>query len=56
LRSENSRQRARPGETIILEARVVGRLANLIQAQAAASVNGQTVLQAEMVLSGEKRT
>ena len=45
---------ARPGETIRLEARIVGRLANLIQAQATASVNGQTVLQAELVLSGEK--
>jgi 3-hydroxyacyl-[acyl-carrier-protein] dehydratase len=44
---------ARPGETIRLEARIVGRLANLIQAHATASVNGQTVLQAELVLSGE---
>jgi 3-hydroxyacyl-[acyl-carrier-protein] dehydratase len=44
---------ARPGETIRLDARLVGRLANLIQAQAAASVDGQTVLQAELVLSGE---
>ena len=45
---------ARPGETIRFEARVVGRLANLIQAQATASVNGQTVLQAELVLSGDE--
>ena len=44
---------ARPGETLRLEARIVGRLGNLIQAQATASVNGQTVLQAEVVLSGE---
>lgn len=43
---------ARPGEIIQLEARIVGRLGNLIQAQANASVNGQTVLQAELVLSG----
>ncbi len=43
---------ARPGETLRLEARVVGRLANLVQAQAAASVNGRIVLQAEVVLSG----
>ncbi|MBI3851306.1 MAG: beta-hydroxyacyl-ACP dehydratase [Verrucomicrobia bacterium] len=43
---------ARPGETIRLEARVVGRLANLVQAQATAIVNGQTVLQADLVLSG----
>ena len=45
---------ARPGETIRLEARITGRLGNLIQAQAIASVNGQTVLQAELVLSGEQ--
>lgn len=43
---------ARPGEVVRIEARVVGRLAHLIQAQATASVNGQTVLQAELVLSG----
>ena len=43
---------AHPGETIRLEARIVGRLANLIQAQTTASVNGQVVLQAELVLSG----
>ena len=45
---------ARPGETIRLEARIVGRLANLIQAQATATVNGQTMLQAELVLSGDE--
>ena len=44
---------AKPGEIIQLEARITGRLGNLVQAQAAASVNGQTVLQAELVLSGE---
>jgi len=44
---------ARPGEIILLEAKITGRLGNLVQAQAAASVNGQTVLQAELVLSGE---
>ena len=43
---------ARPGETIRLEARVTGRLGKLIQAQATASVNGQTVLRVELVLSG----
>lgn len=45
---------ARPGETIRLEARIVGRLTNLVQAQATATVNGQTVLQAEVVLSGDE--
>ena len=44
---------ARPGEVIRLEARVVGRLNNLVQAQALASVNGRLVLQAELTLSGD---
>ena len=44
---------ARPGEVIRLEARVTGRLGNLVQAQATASVAGQPVLQAELTLSGE---
>lgn len=43
---------ARPGEVIELTARVTGRLANLVQVQASATVNGQTVLQAELTLSG----
>ena len=43
---------ARPGEVVRLEARLTGRLGNLVQAQATASVNGQTVLQAELTLSG----
>lgn len=44
---------ARPGELIHLEARVTGRLGNLIQTQATASVAGKLVLQAELTLSGE---
>lgn len=44
---------ARPGEVVRLEARIVGRLGNLIQAQATASVKGQIVLQTELTLSGE---
>jgi len=44
---------ARPGQTIRLEARVTGRMANLVQATATASVGGKTVLQAELTLSGE---
>jgi 3-hydroxyacyl-[acyl-carrier-protein] dehydratase len=43
---------AKPGETIRLEARILNRLGNLIQAQVSASVNGQTVLQGELTLSG----
>ena len=46
---------AQPGEVIRLEARVTGRLGNLIQASATASVNGRVVLQAELTLSGEAR-
>ena len=44
---------ARPGEIVRIEARVTGRLGNLVQASATASVNGQLVLQAELTLSGE---
>ena len=44
---------ARPGEIIQLEARVMGRLGNLVQTQATATVDGQVVLQADLVLSGE---
>ena len=45
---------AKPREVIRLEARVTGRLANLVQAQATAMVNGALVLQAELTLSGER--
>jgi 3-hydroxyacyl-[acyl-carrier-protein] dehydratase len=44
---------ARPGEVIRLEATILGRLGNLIQAQANASVNDKVVMQAELTLSGE---
>lgn len=44
---------ARPGEVIRLEARLTGRLANLVQATAAAWVNDQLVLRADLTLSGE---
>jgi 3-hydroxyacyl-[acyl-carrier-protein] dehydratase len=45
---------ARPGETIRLEALILNRLANLIQAQVTASVNGQVVMRGELTLSGEQ--
>ena len=45
---------ARPGETINLEAQVIGRLANLIQTKATAKLMGQIILQAELVLSGNR--
>ena len=43
---------AKPGDVIRLEARLLRRLGNLIQAEATASVNGQVVLQGELTLSG----
>ena len=45
---------ARPGEVIYLEAKILNRLGNLIQAQVTAVVNGQNVMQGELTLSGEK--
>jgi len=45
---------ARPGEIIQVEAKILSRLGNLIQAQVVAKVNGQTVMQGELTLSGEK--
>ncbi len=44
---------ARPGDIIRLEAHIAGRLGNLIQARASASVGGVPVMQAELTLSGE---
>jgi 3-hydroxyacyl-[acyl-carrier-protein] dehydratase len=44
---------ARPGEAIQIEARILSRLGNLVQAQVSAVVNGQTVMQGEVTLSGE---
>jgi 3-hydroxyacyl-[acyl-carrier-protein] dehydratase len=43
---------AKPGETILLEAKITGRLGNLIQTQATARVSDQVVLTAELTLSG----
>jgi len=43
---------ARPSETILLEAKITGRLGNLVQAQATAKVGGGIVLTAELTLSG----
>lgn len=43
---------ARPGETLLLEATIAGRLGNLIQAQTYARVHGALVLTAEVTLSG----
>jgi len=45
---------ARPGELILLEARITGRLGNLIQATTQAAVAGNIVLTAELTLSGSQ--
>jgi 3-hydroxyacyl-[acyl-carrier-protein] dehydratase len=44
---------ARPGETIMLEAKISGRLGNLVQAQATAKVGEAIILTAELTLSGQ---
>ncbi|MFO1501939.1 MAG: 3-hydroxyacyl-ACP dehydratase FabZ family protein [Verrucomicrobiota bacterium] len=44
---------ARPGETLHFEARLLGTLGKLIQAQATASIGPRVVLQAELTLSEE---
>lgn len=53
LRNVKILDAAKPGEIILLEAHVTGRLGTLVQSQATASVQGRAVLQAELVLSGE---
>ena len=45
---------AKPGDVIQLEARITGRLGNLVQAEATARVAGEIVLTAELTLSGAK--
>jgi len=47
---------ARPGETIIFRASVSGRWENLVQATASAEVNGKTILDAVITLSGDATT
>ena len=43
---------ARPGETVLLEAALTGRLGHLVQAKGTASVAGVKMLSAELTLSG----
>ena len=45
---------AKPGEIILLEAKIIGRLGNLVQAQAMAKIGGEVILTAELTLSGAK--
>lgn len=47
---------ARPGETLRVEANLTGRLGNLVQAQVTARVGTETVLTAELTLSGAAST
>jgi 3-hydroxyacyl-[acyl-carrier-protein] dehydratase len=44
---------AAPGQTIQLAVTIVGQMANVMQASGTASVNGQVVLQADVVLAGD---
>lgn len=44
---------ARPGETIGLEAEILGRMAGLVQARGTARVGDRLILQVELTLSGE---
>jgi 3-hydroxyacyl-[acyl-carrier-protein] dehydratase len=44
---------ARPGDVIQLQARIIGRLGNLIQAAVHASVGDRQILAAELTLSGD---
>jgi 3-hydroxyacyl-[acyl-carrier-protein] dehydratase len=44
---------ALPGEVIRLEAKILNRMANLVQAEVNASVNGRPVMQGELTLSGD---
>jgi 3-hydroxymyristoyl/3-hydroxydecanoyl-(acyl carrier protein) dehydratase len=43
---------AKPGERLRIEARITGRLGNLVQTQATVSVKDQLVMQGELTLSG----
>jgi len=44
---------AKPGETILVRAEIVGRLGNLVQARATVRCGGQTILTADLALSGK---
>jgi len=47
---------AKPGDVLRLEAKITGRLGNLVQAQAQAWIAGETVLKAELTLTGARIT
>ena len=43
----------RPGEMILLEAEISGRLGNLVQARVTATLNGKVILEGSLTLSGD---
>lgn len=45
---------ARPGEIVELRAEITGRLENLVQAKGIATIGENTLMQAEITLSGER--
>jgi 3-hydroxyacyl-[acyl-carrier-protein] dehydratase len=47
---------AKPGEIIRIEAAVTGRLNNLVQVEVSAAVDGRTVMQGALTLSGDVRS
>ena len=53
LRGAKTFGTAKPGDSIRIEARVIGRLGSMVQAQATARVRGKIVLETELTLSGE---
>jgi 3-hydroxyacyl-[acyl-carrier-protein] dehydratase len=55
LRSIKILGSARPGETVFLEARLLGRLGELVQARVSARVNEVLVLEGDIVLTGTAR-
>jgi 3-hydroxyacyl-[acyl-carrier-protein] dehydratase len=52
LRNVKILGKAKPGEMISFEAKITGRLGNLVQAQATAKAANKTILTAELTLSG----
>jgi 3-hydroxyacyl-[acyl-carrier-protein] dehydratase len=56
LRSVKILGAARPGDVVRLEANVIGRLGNMIQAQARGRIGETLVLIAELTLSGDAPT
>lgn len=45
---------ARPGQTMTVQAEVVGRLSHLVQVRAGVSVEGREILRVELTLSGAR--